>query len=437
MINKIIKICLSFVLACSLLLQITTVNAISNDYEESVMPTRQYEHIETSNNNSKRARNTLASSYSSVDQGYVTSVKNQGSNGNCWAFAACSVAESYLIKHGITNNQVDLSEAHLNYYMYNNKGDTYSNIDNDKTIIGDKYTYLSVGADPRSVQFALSNFGLANESSYPLSQIETMNGSKTDQYNTDYILTDSRLICSTDTKQYINEIKQAIYDNGSVFATYLHNVDYYNSENGSYYNPNQIDKLNHAITIVGWDDNYSSSYFNHHPSSNGAWLVKNSWGDSFGHNGYFWMSYDESTLGYVYSYEFMKNDHISSYQYDGTENPLYYAGITYTDLANIFEVKKDNEKLKGVSIATFNSGVNYQIEIYTNLQNPQDSTSGTLVIQQSDTIDHVGVNYVNLNNEISLNQGSYYSIVIKPNYGSEIQIMTDRSDNRYSDIQYE
>ena len=36
-------------------------------------------------------------------------------------YAACSVAESYLIKKGMASSDIDLSEAHLNYYMYHNK----------------------------------------------------------------------------------------------------------------------------------------------------------------------------------------------------------------------------------------------------------------------------------------------------------------------------
>ena len=436
MVKKIIKIYLSFVLVCTLFIQIDYVNAISHSYIESVMPTRKYENITTPKNSLKVVKSNLESSYSSVNEGYVTSVKNQYSYGNCWAFATCGVAETYLIKQGIANHNIDLSEAHLNYYMYHNSGDIYNNTDNDQTLVTDSYNYTTVGADPRSIQLALDNFGLAEETSYPFANIENMNGDKVNQYHTKYILKNSKLVCSYNADQYINEIKQEIYRNGSVLASYDHQNSYYNSSYGSYYNPNEDNYLNHAITIVGWDDNYSVSHFKNQPSSDGAWLIKNSWGEGFGNNGYFWMSYEESSLGYVYSFEFMENDDISIYQYDGTANPLYSSSTIYSNIANVFEVKQEGESLKSISIATTNCHSQYQIEIYTDLKNLDDPTSGTLVIQQSSIVDHVGVNYVDLEHNISLIKGTYYSIVIKPQYGSNIQIMVDRTETSYSDIHF-
>lgn len=55
-------------------------------------------------------------------------------------------------------------------------------------------------------------------------------------------------------------------------------------------------ETNHAVLIVGWDDNWSKTRFKHQPKSNGAWLVRNSWGDAWWDNGYFWVSYEDMTL---------------------------------------------------------------------------------------------------------------------------------------------
>lgn len=75
--------------------------------------------------------------------------------------------------------------------------------------------------------------------------------------------------------QYISfdEIKENIRDNGAVYITIGYNGDYIS--NNSLYNSSTT-ILNHAVTIVGWDDNYSKSNFKQgeQPPHNGAWLVK-------------------------------------------------------------------------------------------------------------------------------------------------------------------
>ena len=438
--KRLLKFILALFVSISPILTITNVLAIDENYEPTVMPSREYEHIDTpitNSNTRSRARSNLQAKYSSVDNGFVTDVKNQGSNGNCWAYAACSVAESYLIKHGMASKNIDLSEAHLTYYMYNNTGDPYSNTDEDRTIVTSPKGYAGVGADPRAVELALSTFGLAEESGYPESLLNNgMSGTKADQYNTKYLLTNSKLICSDNTQNYKDQIKQAIFDNGSVFATYYDQGNYYGNKN-SYYNPDKKNILNHAISIVGWDDNFDKTNFNSQPTENGAWLIKNSWGPGFGDSGYFWMSYEESSLGYVYSFDFTKNDHLGIYQYDGTQNPLCSASITYTNIADVYKVTKDKENLTAVSIGSKSIGVAYKLKIYTNLQDPNNPIAGTLAIEQEETIQNVGMNYVQLNKEISLQNGTYYAIVIEPRYGQQLNIFADQTNTNFLDVQYQ
>ena len=413
MFKRTIKTLIVMLLTVSMIMPITNVMAYEENYERNVMPTRDYDKFDDNFNvtqsNSLVRSSQIPSTYSSVDEGFVTSIKNQNPYGNCWAYAACSVAESYLIKKGMASSDIDLSEAHLNYYMYHNKGDKYENTDNDQTNVIGKYSFTDVGADPRMLQLAMSNFGLASETSYPISKITTMQGSKEDQNNTQYVMTNSNLLCQQ-AKGNESIIKQAILDNGSVLACYYDTSTAY--KNSNYYNSNEVNSFNHAISIVGWDDSYAANNFDNKSTRNGAWLIKNSWGTGFGNQGYFWMSYDEYSLGSVYSYEFKNKDEENIYQYDGTNNALRYTLSSNTSTyANEFLVKETNEELNAVSVGSATSNIPYKLEIYTNLTDINNPTSGNCEVNQNGIIENDGINYIKLSKGISLKDNTYYSIV--------------------------
>ena len=413
MFKRTIKTLIVMLLTISMTMPIANVKAYEENYERNVMPARDYDKFDDNFNvnqsNSLVRSSQIPSTYNSVDEGFVTSIKNQNPYGNCWAYAACSVAESYLIKKGMASSDIDLSEAHLNYYMYHNKGDKYENTDNDQTNVIGKYSFTDVGADPRMLQLAMSNFGLASETIYPISKITTMQGSKEDQNNTQYVMTNSNLLCQQ-AKGNESIIKQSILDNGSVLACYYDTSTAY--KNSNYYNSNEVNSFNHAISIVGWDDSYAANNFDNKPTRNGAWLIKNSWGTGFGNQGYFWMSYDEYSLGSVYSYEFKNKDEENIYQYDGTNNALRYTLSSNTSTyANEFLVKRTNEELNAVSVGSATSNIPYKLEIYTNLTDINNPTSGNCEVNQNGIIENDGINYIKLSKGISLKDNTYYSIV--------------------------
>lgn len=57
--------------------------------------------------------------------------------------------------------------------------------------------------------------------------------------------------------------------------------------NGAVFNENNNSKINHAIVLVGWSD------------AKGAWLIRNSWGPTWGDGGYMWIKYGSNNVGYA------------------------------------------------------------------------------------------------------------------------------------------
>ena len=98
--------------------------------------------------------------------------------------------------------------------------------------------------------------------------------------------------------QNIKAYKEAIYKYGGIYTIIYadYNNKYkYNNQKAAFYDT-QVSNPNHAVTIVGWDDNYSKYNFATTPAGNGAWIVKNSYGTNWGDNGYYYISYYDKTL---------------------------------------------------------------------------------------------------------------------------------------------
>ena len=299
--------------------------------------------------------NKYPSYYNLADEGYVTSVKTQSTGGNCWAFAAISTLESCILKAG--GPQLNLSENNMKNLMamYSKTGWTF--IPNNG------------GFDTMAMAYLINWIGpiLEDEDIYdPQNQIsaELMN---LVEVNNIYA------IATRDNPLDNNQIKEAIMKYGAVYTSIFTNYLY----NGCnlYYNDSK--NVTHAVTIVGWDDNYSRENFAKTPESDGAFIIKNSWGNNSGNNGYFYVSYyDTSILQQVddmmnvggFTFILTNNDIDKQYQYD-------YGGLTtwYTEnekqitYQNIYTMTND-ETLKAFGTYIYNTQANnnYTIKVTVN-----------------------------------------------------------------------
>ena len=94
----------------------------------------------------------------------------------------------------------------------------------------------------------------------------------------------------------LQKIKEMVYKYGgvqsSLYTTMLNSTDYsryYNADTYAYCYVG-MEKPNHDVVIIGWDDNYPKENFNTNIESDGAFICQNSWGTDFGDNGIFYVS---------------------------------------------------------------------------------------------------------------------------------------------------
>lgn len=401
--------------------------------DNMVIPSVENTNTNTNTNTSNRAwvasqATAAPTSYDSRAYGYITPVKNQNPYGNCWAFGAIGAAEASLIKKGAIVNGVqatagnlDLSERHLNYFFYHSVTDPLGNTLGDKTENTSSDSYLQVGGNSDYTAFALADWiGMADESVAPYINSSTMPDlAPALAYQDAAHLQNAYWINMSDQQA----VKEAIINYGAVAISYYHDASYYNYSTAAYYN-NAIESINHVVTVVGWDDTYSAANFNSTPAGNGAWLVKNSWSSGWGNAGYLWISYYDKALtmsdaaALVFDSEAANNyDH--NYQYDGSAVFAAYPVTSGGSISNIYKATGNqsggNESLKAVSFALHDTNINYSIQIYKNLTNLSNPTSGTPMISgtKSGTTKYTGIYTIPLDNPITLEEGSTFSIVIQ------------------------
>lgn len=359
----------------------------------------------------------LPSSYDARNDGLVTSVKNQGSQGTCWAHAFCAAAESSLIAQGYeTADSVNLSEAHLAWFRFHSyvAGSSIP-VQQDKAIMPDGVDEFSHGGSDEEAYATVARWsGFTTESKYPYNSNNTssMNYQPSDMFACDYNLTSAVFYeKSTD----MNLIKQAILDNGAVSTSYYSENTYLkSSSNGYCYYQNTQTSPNHGVAVVGWDDNFPASSFKTTAPGNGAWLVKNSWGSSWGSSGYFWMSYYElSNTRFCKVTAKPAGDYDNNYQYDGNWIGTYGAYGTTGWMANIFTAQ-GNEEIKGASFQIVDdSQYKCTVYLYTNLTSTTNPRNGTLKESKVVNVDRRGFYTVDFTDFYSIDSGKKFSIVVK------------------------
>ena len=383
-----------------------------------------------------RVKGGLPSSYDSRAQGLVTSVKDQDTAGICWSFAAVSAMETDAIRQGLADvNTVDWSESHLAWFAANSR-----TTDKTDPTYGDgmKSSFLQIYAEGGNSFMAVAALArgssMAEETQFPFpgDYHNRKTYDEADRYVSVMHLSESEMIdCFEDENPETlrEEIKQAIMEHGSVTAMFFSFAanEYYNTTtidgvtSTAYYQnlTDDIMRCDHMITIVGWDDNYSTDHFykKARPEHSGAWLVKNSWGTEaeIVTDGYIYISYDEPTLSDFTTYTALPVDaYNKTYQYDGftCAFALDFAPEDHAAAANVFTATETGY-LDRVGYSTMMGDQTAIVEVYNHLKNPADPESGKLVCSVEVNDRYVGYHTVVLPKKAFLQSGDVFSVVLR------------------------
>jgi C1A family cysteine protease len=220
-----------------------------------------------------------------------------------------------------------------------------------------------------------------------------------------------------------DNIKYAIMYWGGVYMSYYHDNTYYNPATAAYYHPSAV-TVNHAVTIVGWDDAYPAANFVAAPPSNGAFICRNSWGAGWGIGGYFYISYYDARLGYDLLTVFNDAQPTTTWDTRYDYDPLGWVtsiGVAATTLsgANVFAKSTPYQRLEAVGLYVPAPNATVTASVYTNP--PAGSpTGGTLAATETGSLIYTGYYTLSLSTPVYLLPADTgFAVVTKvttPNY---------------------
>ena len=369
-------------------------------------------------------------------------VKDQKDTSSCWAFSTTTMLETNALK--TMNRSYEFSPRHMEYAtsLFFLDGINRNGYDRE----------VWEGGNPRiALAYITAGFGPVLERDMPfenntnriyLSQIQNKNvpiqvteyedlpsiykeynsNGTVKKYTNGYAEGSEARVEYTESQieEIRNKIKNHIMNYGAISTkTYMSGNYYLNTADSSYeyYCGNNSEVANHAVTIVGWDDNYSKDNFSSvygKPSHNGAYLVLNSWGTSWGADGYYYISYDDSLIERtLYGVITLKEkDYDNIYQHDvlGSNQAIGYDSINTAYMGNVFK-KGTPVRIEDLSEISFQLYSKANVKVYVN------PTDGDLNINNLTYLGEMtnlnpGYHTFKLNNVVRI-PGDTYAVVLK------------------------
>lgn len=408
----------------------------------------------------------LAKGYDGRNTGFISPVRNQLNYGSCWAFGMLATVEANwnkqrqaAIKAGKINESVpkaDFSERYLVWLGYNaplgTDASTYphpfypSFIDPAQGIYD---AYDQGGLEFKAAALLTRGTGLTWETNAPFASkpfdkkdpatrmqgvtLQQEVGLVTQVYGM-YQYVDSMLVnyyYDSESESFVSDsdrqeyIKQLIKENGIISVGIYAGPEWNDDKITEIYNQDFALGANHEVGLVGWDDKYKFTDANGNIISEGAWIMRNSWGEKWGKGGYAYVSYYDTSLagGVTSVVEADPLRYTSISQHGQLGSDIYWrwddedpvARETGKGMASHYVAARP-QFLKAVGFCTLTDAASYEIEVLAGATDPENGKS---VYTQKGTFgkdgskDYVGYRTVELKKFTLLPAGGDYVVRVK------------------------
>lgn len=340
------------------------------------------------------------------DSTWLTPVKNQTSNG-CWAFATMGSVESRWKVLGL--GEFDLSENNLKFCH---------GFDSARSFWGNHWmgtAYFARLSGPL-LEYQDPNSG---GTQFPHQCMDTADPVA--------FIRDARYLPND-----MNVIKDHLMSVGAIYTMMFYSATYYNDTTFTYYYDG-TPGVNHCVAIVGWNDTLTTD------GGQGAWIIRNSYGTSWGDGGYFYVSYNDNSILDYNCYWPERDETVITeitYLYDelGNFNSTGYGSETGYGIVKF--ISSDTNRLIQVGTYAMASNSEIEIRIYENFDGT--SVSGLLGSIPVQTCPWPGLYSFDIPEHIDLEFGEDFYVWIKymtPGYNWPIPIEDTIADYAYPAIE--